>query len=554
MATLPVRPNAFLRRALLLGLALPVLIAAAPPEEGDGGLTAPGAASAGAATGAHGGKIIEGEIRSYHEFQRDAVEPGIEIDPSLISFEDLFVALGPEATQWYQHVVTLSNPYFEGRAPGSEGIGHAADYIEFYFRQIGLEPAFPAPEIDPAQVSPDWRDEAAPPDGANASSAPAAATGDEPGGGAAAAWTTYRQPFTVRNTGQQEAMLTNRVWTENVGGVLPGRGGLAGEWIVIGAHYDHVGYGRRRIAYEGEGEARVAVGIEGDPGPVHTGADDNASGTSAMLVLAKRLAAAYADSAEGASLRSILFMAFSAEEMGLLGSRHYTRNATIEASNIDAMINLDMVGRLRTNMLAVGGVGTAEGFMDVLRPHFERSDLIIYADPNGTGPSDHASFYGSDVPVLFFFTGTHSVYHRPGDQGYTVDPEGAARIIDLTGDIAWDLATRPERLKFVRVAGADDGERPRSRAPRASLGIMPDMDAQVETGILIGQVFDGTAAADAGLRKGDLIVAWNGQPIAGRNDLFARLGESKPGDLVTLEVIRDAVKTEVKVTLRERGQ
>ncbi|MGI9015095.1 MAG: M28 family peptidase [Phycisphaerales bacterium] len=358
--------------------------------------------------------IIIGPL-SAHAFQRQTPDDaGAELDAAEINLPVLFAALGPDATQWYQHVMTLSNSFFEGRAPGTAGNRHAADYIEYYFRTFGLEPAFPEAVAG--------SDDAAAADDTDAETPPS--NGED----VASAWTTYRQPFNAFN---REEMAT-----DNVGGVLRGRGQLADQWIIIGGHYDHVGYGRpgRRAA----------------DSPVHPGADDNASGTAGVLILAEKFAKAYEDAGDDANLRSILFMAFSAEEMGLLGSRHYVRNSTLNAEDIHLMINLDMIGRLRGDTLMVQGVETARGLLDRIHPHLQESELTIYADPTGQGPSDHASFYGGGIPVLFFFTGTHDVYHRPGDFGYTVNPHGAARILKLVWNVAFDEASDPDRLRFTR--------------------------------------------------------------------------------------------------------
>ena len=336
---------------------------------------------------------------SAHAFQRQAKDdPGTDLTAEKINLSQLLETLGPQARDWYQHVITLADPYFEGRAPGTRGVERAAEYIEFYFKSFGLEPAFP--DLSEGEV--DALDQST--------------------------WTSYRQPFEIGNRPE--------LATDNVGGVLPGKGMLANEWVIIGAHYDHVGYGR--------------PGRTADDAPVHPGADDNASGTAAMMILAERFADAYANAPEDANLRSILFMAFSAEEMGLLGSRHYVRNSTLNADDVQIMINLDMIGRLRGNKLMVQGVDSAENLYEIIRDELVESEMLIHADPNGRGPSDHASFYGGGIPVLFFFTGTHDVYHQPGDVALTVNPRGASAIIDLVYNIIDKLLKLPEHLEYKR--------------------------------------------------------------------------------------------------------
>ena len=216
----------------------------------------------------------------------------------------------------------------------------------------------------------------------------------------------------------------------NVGGVLRGKGDLADKWIVLGGHYDHVGYGRGN-------------------GSVHPGADDNASGTSGMLILAKRLTEHYAQSDDDDDLRSILFMAFGAEEAGLRGSAHYVKEPTLDLEDISLMINMDMIGRLRSNEIMLGGTGTAEEYDELLLRHVEPSGLIVKAQPQGRGPSDHSNFFGAGVPVLFFFSGLHAEYHQPGDHAYTVDPIGAIRAVDLAESITMDVVSRAEQLTYV---------------------------------------------------------------------------------------------------------
>jgi len=443
-------------------------------------------------------RIKVGAVNVYG-FQPPEAE-GDAFDVANLNLRLVFDEMGTQAAEWYQHVMTLSNPFFEGRAPGLEGNRHAADYIEFFFREYGLEPAFPSGE-------------------------------EEPGGAVRnGAWTSYRQPFSARSRD-----------TDNVGGVLRGRGSLADEWVVIGAHYDHVGYGNMRS-------------LDREGGVLHPGADDNASGTSGMLMLAKRFAEEYRHANEE-NLRSILFMGFSAEEMGLIGSRHYVRNSTLDADQINIMINLDMIGRLRDDSLMIGGVGSAEGLLDTIKPHLLESGLTIFADPNGRGPSDHSNFYGAGIPVLFMFTGTHSVYHQPGDFGYTVNPVGAARIINMTYDIAHDMVTQPQTLAFTEVEMQQPAEAGRGGGrSRVSLGIMPRYDAALETGVLIAQVFEGGSAEAAGLLKDDIILKWNGEDVSGGATLMRNLRSSEPGDIVTLTIRRGSEDMEVKVELKERGE
>jgi S1-C subfamily serine protease len=186
----------------------------------------------------------------------------------------------------------------------------------------------------------------------------------------------------------------------------------------------------------------------------------------------------------------------------------------------------------------------------MIRPRLLESGLTIHADPSGRGPSDHASFYGAGVPVLFMFTGVHSVYHQPGDYGYTVNPVGAMKIIDLVHAIAMDRVSAEERLVYAQ---APEEERPGrgGRRSRVTLGIMPDWNAEVQ-GVLVGEVFEDSAAAEAGLQVGDVIVKFNGDDVASMRDLFGMLRDASPGDIVTLNVDRGGEAHEFKVQLKER--
>ncbi len=341
--------------------------------------------------------------------------------------------------------------------------------------------------------------------------------------------------------------------TDNVGGVLLGHGDLKDQWIIIGAHYDHVGYG-----YFGSLSGRAAVGR------IHPGADDNGSGTSAVLVLAQRLSAAYAELPADASVRSILFMTFSAEESGLNGSRHYTRKPTLTADQVNIMLNLDMVGRLRNNSVEVSGIGSAAGLAEITKTFFDASGLRVVSQESGSGPSDHASFNAVGIPVLFFFTGLHEQYHRPTDVASLINPVGAVKIVRLAHELAMQFATMPEKLEFQRTGGgfrldmldqppgegdadAEEPARPMARS-RVRLGIQPNYNAET-TGVLLDGVTEGTSAAAAGLKAGDLILSWNGAPVTDIRALMTELAKHQPGDKITLGVKRNGEMIKIEVTL-----
>jgi hypothetical protein len=235
----------------------------------------------------------------------------------------------------------------------------------------------------------------------------------------------------------ETALEREAVTTSNVGAVLEGKGALKDQYIILGAHYDHVGYG--------------PIGVETtNLGKLHPGADDNASGASALLVLAGKLARSYDALPAGADARSVLFLGFSAEESGLTGSRHFVSHPTITHEQMSLMINMDMVGRLRTDPpLDLEGTESAVGFYDWLAPSLERSGLRITHGANITQNSDHYSFYTRKVPVLVLFTGYHRDYHKPGDTASKINHLGAARIISLVHDVALAAAQRPEPFVFA---------------------------------------------------------------------------------------------------------
>lgn len=319
--------------------------------------------------------------------------------------------------------------------------------------------------------------------------------------------------------------------TDNIGAVLPGVGDLAGEFIVIGAHYDHVGYG--------------SVGaMPGNAGKLHPGADDNASGTTGMLIAAQTIAERTRTLPPDQPRRSYLFLAFSAEEMGLLGAIHYTKDPIVPNERHALMLNLDMIGTLETDPLEIGNLRSSPDLPALVDPHFERSALTIARDTSvGNGRSDHAAFDAVGVPNLFFFTGLHPRYHRPQDTPDLVDNEGAVRIALLAADIALDAAVRTEPLVHRRA-----NEPPPPPQPTVRMGILPA--ASTKGGIIVRRVFPDTAASQAGLQPDDRILTWNTKELAGLDDLRPRLAEHSPGDAVALTVERGDQIVNITLTLR----
>ena len=668
--------------------AAPVSPAAKPPKKEK---RTPALTDGSPAKNAGDGKVIPGAVNVYTFDPEPKFTP---VDASTTSITHVLADLGADATEWYQHVQTLSNPWFEGRAPGSEGIEFAAQYLQWWMQKYGLEPAFA--EGSTANAENPWRQPFELSGGergiksslvtfagedipANTASAmrnsgggtaelplafvgygisegkdgytsfavderfegrvvmvmrgePLAADGKSLWGGekftaasslaakldelkqrGAAAIIVTEAPgyagkkanlttmspeslggsmsvpcffvntetadlivkgcdpegrdlaamraladagsaaapaHTVLGKDTVSVKLTvetssGNIITNNIGGILRGKGALANDWIVIGAHYDHVGYGK----YGADSQNR---------GKVHPGADDNASGTSGMLVLSRRLAKVYAQAPADASLRSVLFLAFSAEEVGLNGSRAFIKNPSIPADKLDVMLNMDMIGRMRGGEIAIGGVDSAHGFADALKPMFIESGMTVYADPSGRGPSDHASFYGAGVPVLFFFSGVHDVYHKPGDKGYSIDPRGIPSVLDLIEKITLWRAADSKRLEYWNgvsdqaktgdvaqaAAGSDRGYAP------VRLGIQPGLTEEGESGIRVESVTAGTSAADAGLMAGDVLLSWNGESLDSTAMMMTKLRASKPDDMVKMRLLRANKEIEIDVKLK----
>ena len=633
------------------------------------------------------GTVIPGAVSVY---TFDPKESFIAVDATTTSLAQVLADLGPDAIEWYQHVQTLSNPWFEGRAPGSAGIEHAAEYVQFYMEKSGLEPAFASGATANAVNA--WRQPFDLPGGGRTvasgtltfggttADAPTAKAMKNSGGGTVSlpiAFVGYGiesgkdgyssfaaderlegriaivmrgepldaegksmwggEKFTSASSlaskiealvkrgangiivteapgyagkkadlgamsadslggeigvpcffvdtatvdsivkvadaegrdlvalraradsatkdapattalGKDDAKIdltvntdSGAIVTHNVGGILRGKGALADQWIIVGAHYDHVGMG----AYGSSPANR---------GKVHPGADDNASGTSGMLVMTKRLAKDYAEADANANLRSVLFLAFSAEELGLNGSRAFVKSPSVPADKVDVMLNMDMIGRMRAKELVVGGVESANGFSAALDPMFKASGLTVRADPSGRGPSDHASFYGAGIPVLFFFSGVHDIYHQPGDQGYTVDPRGVPAILDLVEKIALWRASSPERLEFATASTTATARTGAGGSDRGyagvRLGIQPGLSEDGDAGVLVESVSAGTSAADAGIKAGDTLLTWNGESLDSTAIMMTKLRAAKAGDVVKVKVLRDGAQIEIDITLK----
>ncbi|MFO0929368.1 MAG: M28 family peptidase [Gemmataceae bacterium] len=325
---------------------------------------------------------------------------------------------------------------------------------------------------------------------------------------------------------------TDAVALKNVVGVLEGNGPLANETVVVGAHYDHLGYG---------GPSSLAPGKKR---AIHHGADDNASGTTAMLELARQFAAM--PQRQG---RRLVFVAFSGEELGLFGSAHYCKNPPFPLKDTAAMYNLDMVGRLRKDdktgqlRLLTEGHGTAAPFKELIDNQAKKRGFTLSSKASGFGPSDHASFAGKKVPVLFVWTGVHPDYHRPTDTADKINLDGMRRIVEMSEEIVTSLTQMPKPA-FIEVKGEPTG-RP-SSGPR--LGIRPGYGGDAE-GVEVEGVVAGGAADRGGVKEGDRVVGIAGKPVKNLNTYMQAMAVQKAGTTIDVDVIRKGTKVSLKVKL-----
>ena len=315
----------------------------------------------------------------------------------------------------------------------------------------------------------------------------------------------------------------------NVIGVLEGSDPkLRDEYIVIGAHYDHLGHG-------GDGSLDV------NSTEIHHGADDNASGTAAVIELARYFAKAHSNK------RTLVFMAFSGEEEGLLGSNYYVNDPAFPLDKTVAMVNLDMVGRLKNDKLTIGGMGTAKEWSSLVSAEngagSERFELELSED--GFGPSDHSSFYGKKVPVLFFFTGTHPDYHRSSDTEDKINYDGLVRVTDLVAKLVTAIDGSPTRPTYevAKSSGMGGGR----SGFNISLGTVPSY-ADSTDGLVLDGVRENSPASKAGLMSGDKIVKLAGRDIRNISDYTFVLGEMRAGTEYDIEVIRGAERLSMKIT------
>lgn len=330
------------------------------------------------------------------------------------------------------------------------------------------------------------------------------------------------------------AVERTTVEVKNVIGILESTGPLANETVVLGAHYDHLGRGERGST-------------EPDPkrrGLIHYGADDNGSGTAAMLELSRRFA-----NGDRKTGRRLLFIAFAGEEQGLIGSRHFVNKPTMPLKDLIAMINLDMVGRVRPEKktrkddLQIGGTGSAKEFDKLVDLIAKKHDFHLSKDPSGYGPSDHTAFTEKKIPVFFLFSGLHKEYHKPADTIDMVNFPGMKKVVELTADMLGQLATMP-RPTFQETKPSQPG----GIVDVPKIRFMPgNYNSAEERGVLIGGVTKGGPADKAGMKEGDFIVEIGGKPVRNMGGYMAVLATHRAGEKVEFTIERDGKRLKVLV-------
>jgi hypothetical protein len=398
-----------------------------------------------------------------------------------------------DAARIKRDIEVLAHDRWEGRATCTPGIDSAAAYIAKRFADLKLAPA-------------GSRD---------------SATGR----------ISFLHRYTARPSGGQAHYGVTSCAAQNVAGIVRGTdAALANEFVVIGAHYDHLG--------------RSLVGSRGTipDDLIHNGADDNASGTAAVLELARLIS-------EHPLRRSVLLVTFSGEEWGLLGSAAFVASG-MPQGRVQAMLNFDMVGRLKNDRLLVFGVGTAREFTEILNAQNRGTYTFdLGFNPDGFGPSDHASFYADSIPVLHFFTDYHFEYHKTTDAAALINSSGEAHVVDYSLRIARDVADR-NALTFVAQARAQPSAG--SSGERPYLGSLPDMAASDAPGLRITGVTPGSPGDVGGLKANDLVVEFGGKAVTDLQSYSDALNAHKPGDKVRIVVVRNGERVSVTVTLGRR--
>jgi hypothetical protein len=407
----------------------------------------------------------------------------------------------PEAERIRRDIAHLADDRLDGRGTGTAGNDSAASWLARRHQALGLR-----------AIVPD--------------------SGSACSGAGRTPCTTFLQRFTARGAELAHAGKPAGVPTQNVVALVPGRDrSLAGEYVVIGGHFDHLGRSPANALDQGDA--------------VRNGADDNASGTAVVLELGRIFAAHPAR-------RPIVLAHFSGEELGLLGSQWFVEHSPVPLDDIVAMVNFDMVGRLRNDRLIVYGVATARELPAIVDSANAEPKLRITAQGDGFGPSDHASFYAKGIPVLHFFTDLHDDYHRATDDVEKIDVAGTARVAAVAERVVRAIADRPARLTPIRAAAAP-AVAP-TRGSNVYLGTIPDMAASDAPGLRLTGVRAGSPADKGGLAAGDVIVRFAGREVKDLYTYSDALYAHEPGDEVEVVYLRGTERRTTRVTLGTRGQ
>lgn len=397
-------------------------------------------------------------------------------------------AAAPDSLRLLADIRYLASDALEGRGTGTAGNDSAAAYAARRYASLGLQALAPG----------------------------------------------YVQPFTARSAVTAHAGGPAELKTQNVAALLRGSDpALRGQVIVVGAHIDHLG---RSTSGALDPDARDAI---------RNGADDNASGTAGVLELARLLTA-------HPTRRSVLFANFSGEELGLLGSQYFVEHAPVPLDSMVAMLNFDMIGRLRGDSVVVYGVATATEMRTVLDSANARVGMAVRGLGDGFGPSDHSSFFTKGVPVLHFFTNLHDDYHRATDDVERINAAGTARVVALAEQVIRQIDARNDRLTFVRAAGPPVASGARTGS-NVYLGSIPDMAAGDAPGLRLTGVRAGSPADSAGLKAGDVVVSLDGKAVTDLQTYSDALYARQPGDTVDIVVLRAGARMTFKVKLGRRG-
>lgn len=387
-------------------------------------------------------------------------------------------------------VAVLASDAFEGRAIGTPGADKAAGYIQDQFLKIGLLPKGTLGFFQAFSFIPQG----------------------------------HGQVHQVGDSLKMGKSLVKEINGKNVVGFIDNG---AANTIIIGAHYDHLGWGDENSLWTGERA-------------IHNGADDNASGVSAMLELARKLKA----NSTSTNKYNYLFIAFSGEEKGLWGSNYFSKNSTIDLNTVNCMLNMDMVGRLNAERaLSISGTGTSPEFENWLSKN-NKSKFKLLFDKSGIGPSDHSSFYNVGIPVLHFFTGQHSDYHKPSDDYDKINYDGLKDVVDFMYAMCVEMNAH-DKLTFTKTVDP----KPTNSSFKVTLGVMPDYMFSGE-GMRIDGVKENRPAALAGLKQGDVVVRLGANKILDMSSYMEALGKFNEGDSTEVEFIREGKSIVAPVTFK----